>query len=149
MKFSRRTVAYHEAGHAVARVAVGEPATLTELRPNGGGASHNLPGDMEAWHVIFIALAGPAAQMHAEVLASGLSPADVIAGDVPPGGHADYEKAVAAARTVGNETDAAHIFAEIHGFVREFVSEYWPQIEKVARALMEVGRVEKFDATAV
>jgi hypothetical protein len=133
---SRRTVAFHEAGHAVARIALGEPATLTELRSNGGGASLMVAGLMDVRKYIFIALAGPYAQSRA----ANQSIAEVVAGG---GVQGDFEKAHGAAmRASRDEAEAKELFVALRDAVEEFVGEYWPQITNVAHALMETGRVE-------
>ena len=138
-------VAYHEAGHAVARVYVGAQPTAVETRADGGGTSYGTSqqwessrkGQYAAWDLVLYSLAGPRAEARISRTAYVVI--------VLTSGREDYESAKPVIRWLiqhgfaDGEKAAWHRAEEE---VRQFMRTHWPHICRVADALMSRGRLE-------
>ncbi|WP_342129938.1 hypothetical protein [Hydrogenophaga sp. OTU3427] len=136
-----RHAAFHEAGHAVARLHVGAPSTPVEIDVSGAGLSHGTgeswkcrsDGQYAQWDLLTVLLAGPVAEarvrrrsLTAILFTSGqgdfLQINDVLAGLIENG---------FASEKSGWE--------RVESEVREIVRSEWAAIEAVALALLEKG----------
>lgn len=136
-----KAVAYHEAGHAVARIHVGAGATAVEIRPDGSGFCHGTGQPMlivdgasqeAAYNVILIFAAGP----HAEARASRKSAAVTML----TSGSDDWKQIEPQidwliARRFAQDSGRAQSRMRQH--LRQFFKQRWPAIERVAAALLQ------------
>ena len=133
-------VAHHEAGHAVAAVALGQPfldaqvfARPTFNESNGKKCLGRLRHDSEtdfsgcAWNLAVCDLAGPVAE--ARYSKRSLTVVTLC------GGMDDYNSALA--YLDGNDARMTAVFAHTGALLRQ----HWPAVRAVAKALVEHGRV--------
>lgn len=140
-----RSIAYHEAGHAVWLVSNGVPLRYVTIRPRRAGVvgcvllrpfpdeyderrcSSDAAYEREKhrdWARFVSSLCGP----FAEAKATGRPPEGA---DFTDGGSGDREQFVRGSSWPPAKIDAAHEEAEA------FIESHWPQIEAVALALLE------------
>jgi hypothetical protein len=142
------TAAFHEAGHAVARLHVGAPPTATWIAPDGRGVSEGTgtrwtsasPGYHAAWDLLLVLLAGP----HAEAKQAQRSRAFVMRSS----GAQDFAEAkpiVAALVRRGYADDELAAWRRADQDVRRFVQSRWPAVASLAWALACAGRVPAED----
>ena len=144
MKF-QKGAAYHEAGHAVARLWVGGEPMPVEVRRDGTGLSHGSgqvwrtagEGQYALWDRVLLCLAGPWAEARA-VKRSGFATLMTYGAD-------DWREAqryigqIVQGRGASSERDA---WVRAERETRQFVGEAWPDIERVAEALRREGRLD-------
>ena len=135
---SLKRAAYHEAGHAVARAALGKPSIRVEISDDGHGMTHGtnqegeLRGQYAVWDEIVYGLAGS----YAEARAAKVSTASVLLTH----GYQDWQQIQPAIDWLINNgyaesNRAAHLRAEAH--TCELIRERWAGIECIAAALLE------------
>jgi hypothetical protein len=148
MRMRRRhtkQAAFHEAGHAVARIYVGAAPTATEINVLGGGLSHgtgliwNTPGGGQyaIWDFLIVLLAGPFAEARMRRQSKTWM--------LLSAGRDDYAEAQRQIMWL-----IKHRFTEstVTGWARAeeetriFLRSSWPEITKVAALLLEAGRIE-------
>lgn len=147
-----RRAAFHEAGHAVARVHVGSASTPVEVRPDGTGESHGTgehwacrsQGQYAAWDFLLMLLAGG----YSEARYTRRSANEIFFG--PASG--DFERAQLpinwlVERGFSEDPDAAWRRAEAD--TRAFLRKHWDAVERVAEALLQRGRLEAEEVAAL
>lgn len=137
----RRWAAFHEAGHAMARFAVGATITHTVIHADGTGLSHgtgqkwaHAHGQYLAWDRLVVLLAGA----FAEARVRRCSPALVYV----QGGKGDFVEAKTAIAWLvehrySESSEQAWRRAEEE--TRQMVRQHWSVITAVANTLMEQG----------
>ncbi len=133
--------AYHEAGKAVARlhvgVAPGDDIFAAESDGAPGQWSADSDGQRGARHHVFVKMAGWRAE--ARALQSSLGSSARLR-------HAKaYRGAQTAIRWLAQNhysADEQTAWEQCQHEVASFLAERWPEIERVARALLERGRLE-------
>lgn len=138
----RRTAAYHEAGHAVARIFVGASATTVEIGAAGGGFTHGIlnrwpgRGADQMWTWLLVLFAGS----YAEALASGRTVDNVLVDS----GRLDLKEAAPAIRWLvkhGHTKDRMDTLIKLNFITSCFLALRWGAIERVASELMRSGRL--------
>lgn len=136
---------YHEAGHALARLHIGLPATPTHVRADGAGESlgtlAHLSGDQYlAWSIALYALAGPMA----EARYAKRSLASVLLSH----GADDFAQLRSTlhwlvAHNFARDAPAAEQRAQDE--TRQFLSLRWPTIREIAAVLATHGTMSAPD----
>ena len=153
MKYrQQRRAAYHEAAHAVARIHVGASPAGCEIRADGTGDTHGTgepwrsasEGQYAAWEMLTYKLAGG----YAEARVAKASAAFIFM----TASKEDMESAQEVLiwlvkRRFAVDTDAAWLRAENE--TRRFLRERWADIERVAIALIDQGRLEPTDVVGL
>ncbi|MFD2078063.1 Peptidase family M41 [Actinopolymorpha cephalotaxi] len=127
-----RTVAYHEAGHAVAYLLHRLPFRYVTVRPRTAGLTGHVmiwrPRRMSAYTYASVAAAGPVAEArHLQEL--GLDEDEVTARIIFGGCAADFDQQDVPGYPVG-------WFERV---MTDVLTEHWPVVERVAEALAEQG----------
>lgn len=136
--------AFHEAGHAVARIYVGAEPTDTEIDITGAGISHGTEtlwttpgqGQYALWDLLIVLLAGS----FAEARFSNEDPLNVL----PRSGKRDLREANRLLKQLAGNRFAVSIQAgrsRAHEETNIFLSYSWPDIEKVAAVLLKRGQI--------
>jgi hypothetical protein len=141
-----RAAAYHEAGHAVARIYVGAPATDTAVFENGSGYSDGHrgswrsanPGIGALWDFILVSMAGA----YSEARATKRSIEKIRLSH----GLKDYAAAtclvIILAKRSGGVTERA-IWRQIERERTQFLRYCWKTIEMLADRLLRTGFVSR------
>ncbi len=138
-----KKVCYHEAGHAVAAVAIGREFTRVVVREDasgiveGTGQVIELRGQYGVWDDLVYSLAG----MKAEARATKRGEAAVMF----DGGRADMAQAGQGIKWLverGFAPDSAAAWRRAERDTKDFVHDEWPAIERVAEALRTHGGLE-------
>jgi hypothetical protein len=134
--------AYHEAGHAVARLHVGAIATTVEIHPRGGGYTHGTPnrwpgrGQHRMWTWLLVLFAGS----YAQAFVSGRSLERVLI----TSGRLDLKEAKPAIDwlvTRGYAGSSLDVLGRTHLATCAFLALRWEAIERVAVALLRSHRL--------
>ncbi len=137
-----KAVAFHEAAHAVIRVAVGLGPTTTEVRPDGSGISHGLgaitsKNQFEVWDLVAVGLAGTFAEARVTKQSVGSI--------VLSGGMHDWQDQGDRIRwlvATGYAADEHAAWRRAEEEATQRVNEHWPSIEKLAKHLLRNPRIE-------
>jgi hypothetical protein len=145
---SLRHAAYHEAGHAVARIVLGGEPSDTWITVEGGGYS---AGTGRAWTgrnpidaLPILTLAGPCAEARKRRIG--------IVVVLLTFGADDYQDArIMAASPVWRDCgfDAGRRIERWTWEARELLTAHWPAVERVAQALQQTMRVPALDLRRV
>ena len=151
MKVRQKVVAFHEAGHAVARAAVGWPLTKTEIHGRSGRShapdaawSPRAGGQYAVWDAILIALAGPFAESRVSKRAQ---PYILLTSGSMDWQHAKHWISLLVSHRYAECSNAAWMRAEQE--TREFLRNHWAKIERVAAALLAQGVLEPAELAAL
>jgi len=138
----RRGSAYHEAGHAVARLHVGAIATTVEIGTMGGGSTHGTPNRWPSraprrmWTWLLVLFAGS----YAQAFATRRSVHRVLI----TSGRLDLREAKPAIDWLvkrGHASSSLEALARVHIDACWFIALRWPAIERVAGELLRTGRL--------
>lgn len=134
-----RSAAFHEAGHAVARIHVGFSATLTEVYADGSGMSHAQDGGIcnggsqyPVWNMLVVLLAGPWAEARYRKKGSLWV--------LSTTGKVDWRDAVRLMDWLtehGFAADRNEAFERAEAETREMLKSRWNAIGRVAAALLQ------------
>lgn len=139
---ARRATAYHEAGHAVARLHVGAIAAAVEAPSSGGGYTHGTPnrwpgrGQRRMWTWLLVLFAGS----YAQAFASRRALDRVLI----TSGRLDLKEARPAIDWLvarGHAESSLEVLARVHLATCLFLALRWGAIERVARELRRSGRL--------
>ena len=137
MSDPRQTIAYHEAGHAVISMKLGYKCLYVTIIPDGDRLGH-------------VCCEDPVIAGHEDKIKHALKV--LIAASLAEGKHLGYAtwgdaddraKATTLALLASDHDagGAETLIDEMTGEARELVEQHWPEIEALARQLIEKGRV--------
>jgi hypothetical protein len=149
MPFSR-AAAFHEAGHAAVRLAIGKPAMAVEIRAGGTGLTHGsgetlgLSTQGEVWDEVAYCLAGP----FAEARVSKRSRIWVM---LRRGLEDNVRAKLAIAWLVKHRyaTNEHMAWERAYQTTDHYLLEHWALIDRIANALLKGGRVEAQELHAI
>jgi hypothetical protein len=137
-----KAAAFHEAGHAVARLHIGAPATAVAINRSGGGYTRGTPnrwpgrGQRRMWTWLLVLFAGSYAQALAEKRS--------LHRTLITSGKLDLQQAKPAIDWLvdrGHARRSVDVLTRIHFSTCAFLTVRWDAIERVAIALMAQGRL--------
>lgn len=147
-----KAVAYHEAGHVVARHWVGSPLTAVEAFPDGTGMSHGTGqaweslgyGQYAVWDQILMTLAGPWAEARATKKARYLV---LLFSGAHDSAHA--ERYIQQLMQLGYASSSRAAWERAEAEVTNFLKQCWAHIGRVAQELQVRQRLGATDLRAL
>ena len=132
------SIAFHEAGHAVAAFALGVPVRLASIVPDEDGAPHVIWAKIQdfCWqNRVIILLAGGIAQRHHNP--------ESRRGDAD-----DLQQAVDTIDRLARPNDHRKWFAALAQEAEDIITRWWPAVEALAEALMQQRTMSGREVTA-
>lgn len=140
---SRETRAYHEAGHAIARIACGGTFSRVAIDPEGvTDGVCDAEGTVLEQQLMTCAAGLAATAIHRK------QPA-VTSAMIRQGGAQDLQLAFELCRERRPEEDAADLFSRSCDTAVEYLRSVWPFVEKIAAALLKHGELTFSDVQSL